>query len=80
MDLLHQWCGYGGRLRDFRESLPGALDKIPRVVIVKTWSIAERGTGRQKKQMISWVRERTHRDDSAALQSFDTAEAPSLSQ
>ena len=63
MDLLHQWCGYGGRLRDFRESLTGALDELTRVSILASWSIQERGTGRQKKIMISWIRERTHRDD-----------------
>lgn len=63
MDLLHLWCGYGGRLRDFRDSLTGALDELTRVGILATWSIQERGKGRQKKVMISWTRERTHRDD-----------------
>ena len=64
MDLLHNWCGYGGRLRDFRESLTGALDEVTRVGILASWNIQERGQGRQKKVMISWVRERSHRDDS----------------
>lgn len=63
MDLLHLWCGYGGRLRDFRDSLTGALDELTRVGILTSWSVQERGKGRQKKIMISWVRERTHRDD-----------------
>lgn len=63
VDLLHQWCGYGGRLRDFRDSLNGALDELTRVGILASWSIQERGKGRQKKIMVSWVRDRTHRDD-----------------
>lgn len=63
MDLLHLWCGYGGRLRDFRDSLTGALEELTRVGILTSWAIQERGKGRQKKIMISWVRERTHRDD-----------------
>lgn len=68
MDFLHCWCGYGGRLRDFRDSLIGSLEELTRVGILKSWAIQLRGHGRQKKNMISWVRERTHRDDTASLE------------
>lgn len=67
MDLLHTWCGYGGRLRDFRDSLIGALEELARVGILKAWSIQVRGLGRQKKNMITWIRERTHRDDTDCI-------------
>lgn len=72
MELLHHWCGYGGRLRDFRESLVVALEELTRVGILKSWEIQVRGAGRQKKNMITWVRERSHKGDT------ETVDAPPL--
>lgn len=68
MELLHHWCGYGGRLRDFRDSLVVALEELTRVGILKSWEIQVRGAGRQKKNMITWVRERSHRGDTETLE------------
>lgn len=67
MELLHHWCGYGGRLRDFRESLVVALEELTRVGILKSWEIQVRGAGRQKKNMITWVRERSHKGDTETV-------------
>lgn len=67
MELLHHWCGYGGRLRDFRESLVVALEELTRVGILKSWEIQIRGAGRQKKNMITWVRERSHKGDTETV-------------
>lgn len=47
---LKAWCGYEGRLRDFRSYLATALAELVRVRILKSWEFYE------NKEKIKWFR------------------------